>query len=270
LPYLNNRREQQEELEKLLCKCESTLHQKPLVGVIHGDEHECHDTFIEKLQGFLLPELLNLAPDLNSISKLLISWPSPSSNIHQRINVLKSQLYRSQTGKHDGAVDDLIQVLNARLTPLLIYSTIQAGEWQKHEPELIDQWIDFWNQFPDLAVGKKLFVFLCFNYKNTEGMNRSRTKEYQALNQRMRDFINNFNLQQYDNVNGIVLTELCSITYEKLNEWIVKYAAVYCDEEALRYEIDQYYKRQKMNSICMCLLAKELRELCRKTLKPGV
>jgi len=271
LPYLNNRSKQQEELEDLLCECESTLHHKPLVGIIHGDEHECHDKFIEKLQeDSMLPKLLHLPPDKNSIKEIKIHWPDPSPSVQQRLESLKNKLSQELLNKRNSTIEEIVQALNFHLTPVLIHSTIQAGNWQKHEPELIENWIDFWDRLPDLAVGKKLLVYLCFHYKNIEGMKRSDTKKYDRLNKDIRDYIENLDLKKFANINGLVLTELCRITYEELDEWITKWAAVYCDEDALRFEIDQYYKRQGMNAICMCLLAKELRELCRKTLKPGV
>ena len=271
LSYLNNRSKQQEQLEEFLCQCEGTLHQKPIVGIIHGDEHECHDKFIEKLQEeSLLPKLLHLPPDKNSIKEIKIHWPVLSSSAQQRLESLKNKLSQSLLNRRNGTIEEIVQALNFHLTPVLIHSTIQAGTWQKHEQELIDKWIDFWDHLPDLAIGKKLLVFLCFKYKNIEGMGRSEAKKYERLNKDIRDYIENLNLEKYANINGLVLTELCRITYDELDEWITKWAAVYCDAELLRYKIDQYYKRQGMNAICMCLLAQELKELCRQTLKPGV
>ena len=271
LPYLNNRSKQQEELEDLLCECESTLHLKPMVGIIHGDEHECHDKFIEKLQDeSCLPKLLYLPSDKNSIKTIRISWPDPSSSVQQRLESFKNKLSQSLLNRRNGGDEEIVQALNFNLTPILIHSTIQAGSWQKHEPELIESWIDFWDRLPDLAVGKKLLVFLCFHYKNMEGMKRSDGKKYEKLNIDIRGYLDTLDLKKYANINGLVLTELCRITYEELDDWITNWAAVYCDAELLRYKIDQYYKRQGANAICMCLLAQELRELCRQTLKPGV
>lgn len=271
LPYLSNRSKQLEELEALLCECESTLHKKPLVGIIHGDEHECHEEFIRKLEDkSFWRRLLHLPTGKDSIQTFKIHWPIQSVSIQQRLEGYKSKLSQVLTGELNSTIEEIVHALNSRLRPVLIYSTIQAGSWKKHEPELIDQWIDFWDCLPDLAVGKKLLVFLCVHYKNIEGMKRSEAKKYDKLNKGVRKYIENLDLKRYANISGLVLTELCRIKYEELDEWMTEWAANHCDTELLRYEIDQLYKRQGMNAICMVLLAQELRKLCLKTLKPGV
>jgi len=270
VPYLSNRSIQEQELEALLCDCETTLHQKPLVGIIHGDEHECHDKFIEKLQGYLLPDLLNLPEHQNSIKDIPIRWPAPGLQVQPRFKILKNKLSHSLMGKNYEKDDTIVQALNMFLSPVLIYTTIQAGEWHRDEPQVIERWIDYWNRMPDLVVGKKLTIFLCFKYKNIQNMNFFEARKYNRLNQNLRQYIENLNLAKFKNINGLALTELSSITYEELDEWITKYAAVYCDAEALRYEIDQHYKQQKMNAICMYLLATKLRECLKMHLKPGV
>lgn len=270
LPYLNNRSIQQQELEAFLCDCESTLHQKPFVGIIHGDEHECHDKFIEKLQDYLVPDFLNLPAHQNSIKEITIHWPHPKLPVLQRLKSLENQLSHSLTGKKVGTIDNIVQALNLYLTPILIHATIQAGQWQKDDPELIERWINYWDMLPDLAVGKKLMIFLCFKYRNIHKMHFWEARRYTRLNQNIRKYVENLNIEKFENISGIALTELRSITYEELDEWITKYAAVYCDAEALRYEIDQHYKQQKMNAICMCLLATKLRECLKMHLKPVV
>src|SRR5262245_8474365 len=49
LPYLCNRSAQEERLKKVLREHHDTS-MRPLLCVIHGDEYECHDMFIERLR----------------------------------------------------------------------------------------------------------------------------------------------------------------------------------------------------------------------------
>lgn len=265
LPYLNNRSQQKDELAEVLSLCQNDLHRKPLVGIIHGDEHECHDKFLEKLQLDLLPELLNLAPGNDTIERLRLNWPSPRAELLQRINSFKRELSHSLTQRSDSSPEKLVEALNRKRAPLLIYTTLSAGLWQKNEPELIEHWLEFWNTLPERVTGNKLLVFLCISYRNTRGMSWPQAFRYSQVNKRSRDFVEHLNLQKFQQINGLALSELKCIPYEELDAWIMKYAEKYCDPEALRYEIDQFYKQQKQTAICMYQLATRLSELCRKT-----
>jgi hypothetical protein len=104
-------------------------------------------------------------------------------------------------------------------------------------------------------------------------LSQSEAKKYQVLNGQMRDYINKLdeqNFQQYEHINGVVLSELSGIKYEDLHEWLFKYAAIYCDAEVLRSEIVKFYEQQKMSAICMYALAQKLLECLKKHFKPGV
>ncbi|MBN2090273.1 DUF4062 domain-containing protein [candidate division KSB1 bacterium] len=165
LPYLSNRSIQKVELSEIVCDCEYEQNQKPLFAIIHGDEQECHDTFLKQLQNYLLPDLLNLPADQNSVELRRLSWPDSSLPFVKRITCLESEFFQLMTRNRKKDVDLLIRALNASTAPLMIYSTIHAGEWQDKEPDLIHQWLKFWEQLPDLAVGKKIFVFFVSSIK---------------------------------------------------------------------------------------------------------
>ena len=50
LPYLCNRSKQKSELEEALRQHRELRTGRPLLCVIHGDEYECHDKFLERLR----------------------------------------------------------------------------------------------------------------------------------------------------------------------------------------------------------------------------
>jgi hypothetical protein len=60
LPYLCDRSPQKEKLRGAWLAHRCLRPRRPLLCVIHGDEYECHDKFIERLKAEWLPELLQL------------------------------------------------------------------------------------------------------------------------------------------------------------------------------------------------------------------
>jgi hypothetical protein len=82
LPYLCNRSAQEEELKKRWREHRDNRPRRPFLAVIHGDEYECHDMFIERLLTELLPGLLNL-----NVSLEPFYWyesPSPKADARDR------------------------------------------------------------------------------------------------------------------------------------------------------------------------------------------
>ena len=264
LPYLSNRSAQREELEEVLFDCLDCLHHKPLVCFIHGDEFECHDKFIEKIKSILLPDLLNLPKNKDSIGSLRINWPRPSITANKRFKMIEIELARNLTNKCEISVENVVTAINRRLTPLIIYATIQTACWQKKEPDLIKKWLAYWNNLPDLAIGKKLFLCLCVKYKNTEDMSVAQKKKFDALNKQAQSFIDGLQFSTYKNIYGLKFTELCAVEYEQLDDWIANFACTYCEDEDLRDEIDKYYKEQDMRNIPMSELAKKLKQICKE------
>ena len=265
LPYLSNRSKQEEELEEIIANCYDCLHQKPLVCFIHGDEQECHCSFIEKMQKYVLPEMLHLPAEKDSIERLCVRWPGADASVKIRLERLQRRLAWELTGSHKHDNDTLIQALNSRPVPVILDFSLAAANWQDNDPELITRWLEFWNELSDLAYGKKIFLFLCIKYKNTDKISYCPARKYKKRNEKARDFLKKLDLHQYKKLNSLVFTELAAIEAEDLDEWVDKYAANFCDAEKLRYEIGQYYKMQRITALCMVLLAERLHQLCCKT-----
>jgi len=268
LPYLSNRSTQEEELEEIISQCHDCLHQKPLVCIIHGDEHECHCSFVEKMQKYILPEKLILPGHRDSIGRLGINWPGTHSLAKNRFKRIQLKLFRELTGSYKDDYNTLVEALNARIAPLILNFSLNTADWQDNDPELIYRWFDFWNRLPDLAYGKKLFLFLCIKYRNTDNMPYLTARNYKKRNEKARKFLSQIDFNKYPKLHILKFTELAAIKYEELDEWVDKYAARFYEADQLLYQIEQFYKMRGITSLCMVVLVERLRELCRKTRLP--
>ena len=59
LPYMVDRRAQEDEIRTILQQA-SPQSPKPLVVMVHGDEYQCHDKFVDRLVTYTLPMVLSL------------------------------------------------------------------------------------------------------------------------------------------------------------------------------------------------------------------
>ena len=265
LRYLSNRSVQRDELHDALIECKDTLHCKPLVCFVHGDEKECHDQFLEKAQSYILPELLNLPDKSNSINLKRFEWPTATGTTARRMKRIESDLAYQMTDKRDADANKIVQALNARKDRPIIYFNLKVANWEKGDESLIKSWLDYWNNLPDLAFGKQLFIFLCIKYKSTEGIPFLRKLKYTKRNDNARRFITQLDFNVYKKLHAVTLPELCVVPHDEMEEWIMKYAPKHCDPEALKEEIDKYFTAHKMHGIPMSDLAKQLKVFLEET-----
>lgn len=267
LPYLGNRGKQRDKLINALPKSQKAHHFKPLIGVIHGDERECHDKFIENLQDYMLPEMLNMPRGVNSVEKQIIKWPDSSGQVNKRYKSLKHEVALAITKNYEADAQKIVAALNLRLNPLMLYSTIHTEGWRENDRELITRWLKYWNDLPELAVGKKLFLFLCVKYKNIDEETLFRKWKYGKINNKIRGFLDGLEkkFDEYKNINVFKFPLLNRIEYSMLDNWFVDCASNYCDDEFLRRKVENFYKEQNMKPVCMNILAVRLKKLCAET-----
>ncbi|MEM9449285.1 MAG: hypothetical protein AAGA75_12230 [Cyanobacteria bacterium P01_E01_bin.6] len=76
LPYLPDRTEQEYELGKAIQNLMVRPRQQPLLCIVHGDEQQSHDQFLDRLQKVSLPRLLQLNLKTTSIRDYHLKWPA--------------------------------------------------------------------------------------------------------------------------------------------------------------------------------------------------
>ena len=145
---------------------------------------------------------------------------------------------------------------------------ILGFEIEADDEALIKNWLDYWNEFPDLAVGKQLFIFLCVKYQNTAGIPfyaMLRKRQYTKRNDQARRFMKQLKHDAYRNLHVVLLSELCTVPHEEMDEWLENYAPTHCDREKLKEKVNDHFKKHKMNGIPTSDLAKALRLFLKET-----
>ncbi len=259
LPYMSNRGPQSDKLELLLDECEDCLNEKPLICLIHGSEKECHDKFIKRLHEVMLPEILD-GPGKVPVDLTMVEWPSIKGNIKMRYKKLMNNISKALTGNRRANTEEIKDVLNRKISPQMIYVIMPVAAWEKNEVELINNWLQFWNIFPDLNVGRKLMVFFCIKYEHIADKHSDGAENYINRNESAKNFIKSIKYKKYANIVGLTMDELKAVPWCDVDMWITTHAEKFCDDTKLRTKAMSYYQSRQNIDVPMLELATKLNE----------
>jgi len=261
LPYLSDRSEQQFKLREALQEFEPKKPRRPFIGIVHGDERECHDMFCVRLQKDLLPNLLRLDTEQELIATYVHEWPVAEGNPLKRFEQLQASLARTLTGSMSAELPELVKIIAQHETPVLIRAHLATEVWQKNETELLHRWLDFWNSWPDLILGRRLFVFLNIQYKRAIPRPFLLKPKSEKRNDEVREAIKRIDFSAYQGLAGVVLPELKGITQSEVEDWVRQYACQFCHPHELFPKVRELFDAAKMERIPMEILAIKLKAL---------
>ncbi len=260
LSYLADRSPQATELELTLDECEDNLHEKPLICIIHGNELECHNKFIERLEQVMLPDVLNSLGNM-PVELNTVEWPSMNAKTIIRYKKLINNIRNVLTGDRRANMEKIKETLDKQLNPQMISFMLPVAAWEKNEDELIKKWLEYWNEFPDLNIGKKLMVFLCIKYKDIPDGDAVGANDFEDMNKSARDFIGTLEYEEYTNIVGLTMEELKAIKYSDVDSWLDKHSKEFCDDAELRKMVMKFYEGRSNKDVPMLDLAAKLNEL---------
>jgi hypothetical protein len=239
LPYLCDRGDQEFALSDLV-RPAAPLASRPMLCLIHGDEAEAHDKYLERLHKVTLPQLLPAETRQTGIKLYRLEWPARFDNadeLHRRFEMsLSREVLDFSLGTREA--------INAKLAhftgPVAIHSHVITENWQQNDSSLLDSFFAFWQRWPELAVGQRLFVFLFVIYQNRPGPYRGR--KLRQMNAQIRDALAKYDYRRYDRVATKVLPELKGPTLGEAQDWArSEEAGKFCDRPALIYAIAAFY-----------------------------
>jgi inactive STAND len=292
LPYLLNRSEQKDELEKALQNYLKKPSFSPLVCIIHGNQFQSHDRFLERLKKLSLPEWIGLDPSQTSIKDCILCWPAGQKSVDNLeshfCKDLANQFFNSQTA----TAQEINQFLCQYPDPVIIRTHLLTEDWQNQELMILDKILQFWQNWPDLNPEKKLIIFLSIKYKDNKYQSSSRSvlriffnfcrnflrfRRYQKANNKMRgqlQILAASNFQRFNRLSCIVLPELMEISQKDVEDWarIEVEKVLGCDvADKLMDKIERIYhdwiNLKSLDKIPMSILGDELTTLLKNVMK---
>ncbi|NMG18837.1 hypothetical protein [Brasilonema bromeliae] len=131
LPYLANRSDQEFELAKALQLLLKQVLPLPLVCIIHGNEFQSHDKFLERLQKFSVPRLLGLDPNQTVIKKYCLDWPAGLKNLDELRDRLSKNLADSVLGYSFASLEEINATFCKYPNPIIIHTHLLTEDWRQ-------------------------------------------------------------------------------------------------------------------------------------------
>jgi hypothetical protein len=261
LPYRVNREKQEQTLaEAIQTHSEHPDNkQRPLLCLIHGNEDECSDMFVELLEENALRKIAPRQTQ-NGIKRYTFSCGNFNNinELHKNIltglgKVLCHNLFASHA--------EIVKAIGQQKQKVvMLYTSLCSEDWQ-HEINILHGFLKFWTDLPALPPNHLLLVCLSFNYqKNYEITLLKRLFGKKSTNQEIRKAFQNLEFNDFQ-VSGVVLPELESMSHRIVQDWARMYASEYCDIDVLYKEIKKNIFTSDGQKIAMEPLAVQLKQI---------
>jgi hypothetical protein len=282
LPYLCDRSDQEGELGEALSLHLRESPRRPFMVVIHGDEYECHSEFLDRLQEESLPSLLDLKRRGLSVEYRMMPWPESvragrSAELSKTFRRLVGiEMVGNSAAPPEGVFDDV-----APDRPVMLGLPLKTEDLTRGGVETLRAFFDFWDEWPDLPVGRTLVCAVSVRHRRVERMGFFLRRRLRMIDREVRRFIAgaaaggggrapappSLDFGRYENLGGVVLPELRAITQQEVLVWSrSKIVRAMC--RIRESEIEAIFKRRELcapgGPIPMQLLADELEELVKR------
>lgn len=240
LPYLCDRSDQELALDNLLKEARNKPG-SPVVCLVHGDETEAHDKFLERLQKVMLPKLLAAQPGSVAVQDYLLAWPEnvrDEAAMHSRfLRSLSDTVFGNFAGTHESINFRLTQAL----APVLIHAHTITETWDLQGTEALPMFLRFWEQWPELAIGQQLFALLFVKYQDTRNFSFFKRRKYSQLNEQIKEHLRQYDFCTIPKLCGTVLPELEGPTQLETETWAQGEASRFCDKSTMVEAIGDFY-----------------------------
>jgi hypothetical protein len=182
--------------------------------------------------------------------------------------VLKRNLSKELLDKPDASKQEITEALSLFKNPVIIHSVLSTAMWEPDGSKVVSWYLDFWNDSWDMSSGPHLFICLHIEFDR-------KREEYLPNEEKVRNFVTDLDLTQYDKLHVTYLSELNPVAYLDAKTWVGNennfegfckvHGPKFCDEDAVVRELYELYKQpDKVDSegrISMLKLAPRLKQL---------
>jgi hypothetical protein len=219
--HLANRAEQEDILSTAIYDHNKKQH--PFICLIHGDEDQCSDRFVDRLVQYYLPSDIE---ENSIISYSLYNLYYKNLNLH---NVLSKRLAENLGINRNSTLSEIANAIVSKQSPIIFCAdmcTTNCYEYGKIK--LLHDFIEYWTKLDLPATHNHLLlVFLYFNYTDIRSSNLLTRWFYNLfINHKIRkEFIRleNENFLKKFGINGLVLPELINIEKQDVLGWARKH-----------------------------------------------
>lgn len=272
LPYLVNRIEQEYELGRVIVRNSPS----PLICIIHGDEFQSHDKFLERLHKVSLPRFLGE----ESIKKYHLPSPPKLNNWDEFSGHLHRTLADIVIGRNSASQTEINDFFHRYPCPILIHTHLLT-EQLKEKFETLDNLVKFWCDEWTINSNQNLIICIFIKYQIKRKMNTENSGiiklfnflnlnylvkkyRYEKANQKISQHIKS--LCNSERSNPLVLVpELTGVSRSDAENWVRDHTQNFIGEamaenlmKRIRNLFDNWEEKNSSNKIPMDHLAQEL------------
>jgi hypothetical protein len=281
LPYLVNRSKQEYELEKVIKKLIQKHPPSPLICIIHGDEFQSHDKFLERLHKVSLPKFIGQ----ESIKQYHLPFPPKLNNSHEFSDYLRNTLADIVIQRSSASPEEINAFFHECSIPILIHTHLLTEQLQKKEFEILHNLLNFWHKWP-IQSNQNLIIciFIKYQIRRKKYTRKSdiislffsfvsdflKQYRYQKVNQKIYHHINSpSNFEKFNPLSVLVLPELTGVSRGETEDWVrMEYTQNVIGEaiadkliKGIRELFDKWEEQNSSNIIPMDDLAEDLIKL---------
>lgn len=240
LPYMADRQLQDEHFDRELAGRLQRKPAAPVVCVVHGDEDQCHDKFIDRLR-HRLPALLENDTSLLTC-RLDCRCPAPEAAVlAARWTANLAGLFNLKPGT---ALDAVSRAIAAGSAPLLIEASFWSTDCRNGVRPLLDSLLNFletWS-FPDGAK-----VIACISISYVQGRGFFQKFRYGQFRSAMQKHIRSLeDPGRYPRIAPAVLPRLENVSLAHALHWATEPTTrKFCRDDALADRVRQIYEDRR-------------------------
>ncbi|MEN8443963.1 MAG: hypothetical protein ABG776_03000 [Cyanobacteria bacterium J06555_13] len=242
LPYLPDRTDQEFELSQAIQMLKDTPSRQPLVCLIHGDEWQSHDKFLERLRKVSLPRLLRLDAKEIAIKEYHLQWPASLKKIEMLPARLTKNLADVVENDSFATVQEINQTFGKYPGPVLVHLHLMTDDWKRLGSGLLPKVLEFWQTWPNLGAEQTLVIGIFIKYQKYQIQSATKERKHkwflnpftwfkrflkcrqcQKLNVGIAQQLETLSKSEFSNCNrltGIVLPKLDNINRGHVEDWV--------------------------------------------------
>jgi hypothetical protein len=247
---------------------------KPVICLIHGNDDECHDKFIDCLKEISLRKLLKLQQNSAPYHVCIPKWPSQLHEL-DHFNQLYCKSLADEVLQYSRATpQEINDWLTSHPEPVIIEFEFSTHNWEKHALKVISKILEFWQNWPPLAPSQILLVCLCIKYPAERSSPLAKVFGSKPISQVAAAALQALARNQSNQIILAVLSTLEGVTQDDAERWVrvresnlvTRYGEGVVDalKDTIRSTYERYQSREDPKRIPMKDVADQLRSILRQ------
>jgi len=231
LPYLINRSEQIKTIKNTLIQPETeNRHKKKsnYIWIIHGEEDQCHDMFLECLQKYYWKKIHKYNVDQATLKLMTFDWPKKYEDFEDLQNQITYEIKDKYAANisNNKILSLAKRINNCHKGPIMLYTYVYTDDFKSKKENIIHDFVNLWKEWPQRGSGRFLiFCLIVKYYKEIKKLKKSMfnrllpiTSSNIKVNKKIQSVIDDYSGANHDN-KCVVIPQLTSINRSDVEDW---------------------------------------------------